>query len=322
MADENSRRYANTSRNIGFAMAATAIFTADRFIAPIGHRATKHIGTKTRKHRIGRPTTTQSIAKTLCGTGDEESLCCACPLGGTTECRNQCVVGTAHSFVGWPETPVLVLTPNEIVGHGAALNEADVLGVEVDPSNRVACVTFRVLALSEVGTEPSDTRVQFRFHSVGRVVASLREGHWDDAIVPIVPIALEALLPTAQSFGGLPIYGWEFVDCHERDLSRLSDRLSLDWHPGNDGRSHSISLFQDGGNRILDLYLWFGALETRDPYHRPVPIASFIAAGKRWWDAFCVGDERTKGYGMAPLRSPAVLNQQVRLAMLAADPRR
>jgi hypothetical protein len=199
-----------------------------------------------------------------------------------------------------------MLTLDDIAGLGVALNEADVLGVEVAPYSRVAGVTFRVLALSEAGSEPSDRRVQFRFSPVGRVAASLREGHWDDATAPVVPVALEALLPTVQSFGGLPIYGWEFFDCHERDLPRLANRLSLDWTSGTDGLSHSISLFQDGGNRILDLYLWFDSLEIRDPEDRPIPLASFIAAGKRWWDAFYAGDERTKGHGMVPLRNSAV----------------
>jgi len=197
------------------------------------------------------------------------------------------------------------LTEEQRKGLGVALNEADLLGVEVDPRRRIAAVTLRVLTLSESGPAPEDRRVQLLLRPVGRVAASLRNGRWDNPDAPVVPLTLDDLLPTVRSFGGLSIYGWEYIDAHANELAKWGDRLSLDWISGADGVSHSITLFQDPGDRILDLCVWFDELEIRDPEGNTIPLDSFIEAGKRWWDAFYAGDERTQGYGMAPLKGPA-----------------
>ena len=54
---------------------------------------------------------------------------------------------------------------------GVALNEADLLGFEVDPARRIATATFRVLTLPAEGPPPADRRVQMLFRPVGRVPA-------------------------------------------------------------------------------------------------------------------------------------------------------
>lgn len=196
------------------------------------------------------------------------------------------------------------MTEEQRAGLGVALNEATLLGVELDPSRRIAGATFWVLTLPESGPEPEDCRAQILFHPVGRIAASLRNGRWDDPDAEVVPFGVEELLSTVQSFGGLPIYGWEYIDLHEKRLEQWGDRLSLDWRSGNDGVSHSIALFQDSGDRILDLCIWFDELQIRDPAGNGIPVESFIAGGERWWDAFYAGDERTQGHGMAPLKGP------------------
>jgi hypothetical protein len=196
------------------------------------------------------------------------------------------------------------LTDEQRNGLNVALNEADLLGFEVDPGRRLAAATFRVLTLPESGPVPDDRRLQFLFGPVGRVVASLRNGRWDDPGAPVVPFAVGDLFSIVQSFGGLPVYGWEFIDVEAREPAQWSDRLSLDWASGDDGRAHSITVFQEPGDRILDLCAWFDELEIRDPEGRRVPIDACIASGKRWWDAFYAGDERTKGHGMFPAEGP------------------
>jgi hypothetical protein len=194
------------------------------------------------------------------------------------------------------------LTEEHRDGLNVALNEADLLGFDVDPERRIASATFRVLTLPEVGPVPDDRRVQFLFRPVGRVAASLRDGRWDDPGASVVPFGLRELLSIVHSFGGLPVYGWDFIDVDAKKLAKWSDRLSLNWTSGVDGRTHSITVFQETGNRILDLCVWFDELEIRDSERRVIPIDGFIAAGKRWWDAVDAGDDRTKGYGIAPLK--------------------
>src|SRR6266511_308354 len=63
---------------------------------------------------------------------------------------------------------------------GVALNEAALLGVEVDRGTRHAAATLAVLSLPMEGPEPEDRRVQLVLESVGRFAASLRLGRWDD----------------------------------------------------------------------------------------------------------------------------------------------
>jgi hypothetical protein len=205
----------------------------------------------------------------------------------------------------WQSKKSRFLSDEQRSGLGVALNEADFLGLEVDPQRRIAAATFRILTLPTEGSTPSDRRVQILFRPVGRVVASLRNGAWNDPNAEVVPLAVEDLLTTVQSFGGLPVYGWEFFDIHKKQLRKLRGRLSLDWKQGDDGHSHSIALFQSPSDRILDLLVWFDELMIRDPEGNVIPLESFIADGKQWWDAFHEGDEQTKGFGMAPLKEPS-----------------
>lgn len=183
---------------------------------------------------------------------------------------------------------------------GVALNEADLLGFEVDPNRRLAAATFRALTLPIDGPPAEDSRVQMLFRPVGRVKASLRNGVWNDEAAEVVSFTLSELLGVVQDFGGLPIYGWEFFDLHEREPPKWASRLSLDWQSGTDGLSHSISVFQEGPARHLDLCVWFDEIEVRRPDGTPVPLQEFAAGGRRWWDAMYVRDKRTEGHGIFP----------------------
>ena len=185
---------------------------------------------------------------------------------------------------------------------GVALNEADLLGFEVDPDRRLAAATFRVLTLPATGPPPDDARVQMLFRPVGRVKASLRNGLWNDEAAEVVPFALSELLGVVQVFGGLPIYGWEFFDLHKKEPPKWASRLSLDWQSGSDGLLHSISVFLEGAapTRHLELCVWFDELEVRRPDGTPVTLQEFAGGGRRWWDAMYARDKRTEGHGIFP----------------------
>ncbi|MEH2181838.1 hypothetical protein [Nostoc sp.] len=192
------------------------------------------------------------------------------------------------------------LTQEDIDGLSVALNEATVLGFEVSDQHRVAAATFEVLTLPEQGNPPEDSRVQFIFAPIGRIAASLRLGRWDDDTAQVVPFTIDQLLRVVQNFRGQPIYGWEFFDIHQKDFSRWADRLSVDclWEP--EGLSHSITLFQEGNDKHLDICLWFDDFIIKDPHGNQIPLANFVAGGKRWWDGLYSGDKRTEGHGIFP----------------------
>jgi hypothetical protein len=187
-----------------------------------------------------------------------------------------------------------------------ALNEATLLGAEVSPERRMAAITLSVLSLPEVGPAPEDRRVQLLLSQVGRVAASLRHGRWDDENAAIEPFELEDLLPIVQRVGPSPIYGWKFLDSPDvGSFQRWSDRLSLDWYPGDEGGlSHTLLLFQEAGDaEFLDLCIWFDDLVIRRHGVEIISIEEFGAGGKRWWDGLYAGDERTQGVGIHPFKA-------------------
>ena len=179
---------------------------------------------------------------------------------------------------------------------GVALNEATMLGAEVDTERSMAFVTFDVLTLPLVGPPPNDRRIQFVFHPIGRVAASLRLGDWNDAGAKVVPFELGDLLRVIEGFKE-PVYGWEFFDL-EGEFEKWQDRLSLDYRSGDAGMSHTITLFQVGTDRHLDLCIWFDSFGLRDGIGGFPKLDEFIAGGKRWWDGFYSGDPRTHGEGI------------------------
>jgi hypothetical protein len=135
---------------------------------------------------------------------------------------------------------------------------------------------------------------------VGRLSASLRNGHWADAQCKAEKFELTELLKTVQSFGGLPIYGWEYFDLDDQKFKEWSGRLSLDWHGSPSAMTHSLTLFQVGyaPERTLDLKIWFNEITFRQPTGELIPTEEVIAGGKRWWDGLRSGDKRTQGHGI------------------------
>lgn len=186
-------------------------------------------------------------------------------------------------------------------GLGVALNEADLVGLAFDLVTRTAVVTLLVPALAADSAHRA-REVQLLLHPVARVAASLRRGVWNDRDAAVVPQRLDDLPATVRSFGGQPIYGFEFFDVHERELATWGDRLSLDWRSGSGAGAHSLALFQEGGlDRHLDLCLWFDDLEILDGRGMRVRVEDFVAEGSAWWCAFRAGDARTQGHGMFAL---------------------
>jgi hypothetical protein len=199
------------------------------------------------------------------------------------------------------------LSAEQIHAFGVALNEASLVGVEVEAAEGSAGVTLAVLSLPpDGGPEPADRRVQLVLQPLGRVAASLRQGAWDDDDATVVPLGLDRLHAAVSGFGQQPIYGWEFLDVpEEKDFAGWRDRLSLDWRASSGGLTHTLDLFQEsaeGERRHLDLRLWFDDLRIFGPDRREIAFDDFVAGGVRWWDAMYAGDARTKGHGIVPQR--------------------
>ena len=197
-----------------------------------------------------------------------------------------------------------MLERDEIEGLGVALNEASLLGAEVDPGRRLAAITLSVLTLPAEGPPPPDARLQILLDGVTRVAASLRLGSWNEETAPVQPFSLHELLAVVESFGGRAIYGWEFFDRGEEQFESWFGKYSLDERFSDEPPSHSISLFQEGdGDRHLDLCIWFQEIRFQLPDGQSIAAADVIAGGRRWWDAFYRNDPRTTYRGLIPLKS-------------------
>lgn len=191
-----------------------------------------------------------------------------------------------------------MLSENQKERLGIALNEATVVGVEVDGDRHIASVTFAVLSIPQGGEVPEDPRVLLLLSGVRRIAASLRHAHWNDPAAEVEMFGVSQLLSVVRSFEGQPIYGWEFFDRHQAELEEWGHRLSLDWQPSLDEGSQSLLLFQEsagGPARHLDLLIWFDGLSIQDPEGQTVSVDDFIAGGERWWRTFREGGELREG---------------------------
>ncbi|MHB1987410.1 MAG: hypothetical protein ACYCSF_05430 [Acidimicrobiales bacterium] len=191
-------------------------------------------------------------------------------------------------------------------GLDIALNEADFCDIRINERGGEVRLLMVVLTLPRDGPAPEDTRTVLSCTGVSRIVASLREGRWDDATAEVVPLRLAELPSTVRSFGSQPVYGWEFIDAPASRRPVWRDRASLDFSVGRGRGEHSIDLFQASigeGHRHLDLRIEFDDLAVTDADDRTVPLEDFAAGGRRWWAALEAGDARTEGHGISPLGS-------------------
>jgi hypothetical protein len=184
---------------------------------------------------------------------------------------------------------------------GLALNEATILGVEFDEEKRLVSVSFAVVAMDKNGNVPDDNRLLFVFKPVGRFIASYRNGHWDDKNANIEKFEPKDILEIIQRFKGQAIYGWEFVNCGDKDFDTWKDRLSFDYSTGdNIGLTNTIDLFQEGGDKHIDFRIWFDDFEILTPKYDKVELQDFIDNGKRGWDAVYENNEKMGNFGIIP----------------------
>ena len=189
-----------------------------------------------------------------------------------------------------------------INGTNVALNEATLLGIQFNRDKEIVAVGFAPVAIDENGQVPADNRVQFVFKPVGKFIASYRLGHWDDKTAPTIKFEPEQIFEKVEEFGHSPIYGWEFIDCKKESNNSWLDKLSFEFNAeNNQGRQHSIDLFQEYGDKHIDIKIWFDEFEIYTPQYDKIEFQTFIDNGKRGWDGIYNG-KASDSFGIYPLK--------------------
>jgi len=172
-----------------------------------------------------------------------------------------------------------------------ALNEASFLGLAVDMSRLAIGIELEPLRLPQ----EDQGQIGLRLFPIGRLAASLVERG-----VTTKDLTVDQLSAAVASFGGRPIYGWEFFNPPSSSLNSWLDRLSLDVPGDPRSLNHCLHLFQETRERSLDVGIWFAELASTGPRS----LDDIAAAGKRWWDAVAAGDTGTAESGIHSLKRP------------------
>lgn len=183
-----------------------------------------------------------------------------------------------------------------------ALNEADVLGVRLEPSGAWCDLLLHVLALPETGPLDPDARRILRLTLPRQVRVLLRTDQTGSAgYGPVIPLtgldAVEDFFASLSWSGSM--YGCKFLD--DRSLTRDwpdQPSLTIDIRPG--AGSHSLFWFNECGREegdtnvayCIEGTVTFEDLEVLRADETPQPLDEFIAEGHRFWQALHGGDER------------------------------
>ncbi|MBO0804448.1 MAG: hypothetical protein J2P25_15405 [Nocardiopsaceae bacterium] len=183
-----------------------------------------------------------------------------------------------------------------------ALNEADVLGIRLDPSGAWCDLLLHVLALPEAGPLDPDARRILRLTLPAQLRVLLRAdqagtaGH--EQVIPLADLdAVEEFF--ASLSWSWSMYGWKFFD----DPSLTHDwptqpSLTVAVRPG--AGSHSLYWFNECGRKegdtnaayCIEGTVTFEDLEILRADATPQPLSEFIAGGRRYWQALHSRDAR------------------------------
>jgi hypothetical protein len=190
-------------------------------------------------------------------------------------------------------------------GIETALNEADVLGIQLDPAGAWCDVLVHVLALPESGPLDRDARRVLRLAGPGQVSILLRADRAGGAgYGPVIPLsgldAVEDFFASLSWSGAM--HGWKFLD--DPSLTRdWPTQPSLTLQVRRGAASHSLYWFNECGRTegdaiasyLIEGTVTFEDLEVMRADALPQRLAEFIADGQRQWQAFFSQDERLSG---------------------------
>jgi len=183
----------------------------------------------------------------------------------------------------------------------AVLDEATLLGIELDKSERRISLAFSILWLPEDETRQAIDTITIALYGIHRLAASHRDENPANPDVAVLPIKLEKFADVVMSLGGTPVYGGSFLKDSKKEFSKYKDRLSIDHKFDSVESLYSIYLFQEDNIYSLDFWIWFDELKVFVSDQQEIGISDLYEGCRRWWVAFYNKDSRTSGKGMYPV---------------------
>lgn len=181
------------------------------------------------------------------------------------------------------------------------LNEADVLGVRLDPAGGWCDLQLHVCALPEAGPLVPDARRLLRLRSPSQLRVLLRRDNVGSGYGPVVPLVdleeVEAFFASLKWAGST--YGWKFID--DRSLTLDWPKVpSLTLNVRSNVGSHSLYWLNECGREegatttsyCIEGEVRFEDLEVLRADGTPQAIGEFTADGRRYWDALHGHDAR------------------------------
>lgn len=183
-----------------------------------------------------------------------------------------------------------------------AFNESTVCGLAFDAAAAEARLRLDVLALPEIGPVDPDPRRTVVFSSVSSIEVTLRADRID-SLGPVLPI--QTLNALDAFFAGMKLadamYGWSFVDVQDvDDVWNVTPSL-LSRSTRQHTAGHTVRWFTECGRPgpgedweryLVQGIIRFDDLRVERADATPVPLTEFVAAARRWWDAFSHHDTR------------------------------
>jgi hypothetical protein len=185
------------------------------------------------------------------------------------------------------------MTPEQVRDLNIALNEADLLGVEVETPT--VALRLWVLALPERGPAPTNRRRRLVLEQVGRIVARFATSQDAGSTYHAQALTMKDVV-RRSSFKGDSMYGWDFVASAAQifDGEDLQD-ASVDFRLSDKASTLGFYAFREGYEwQKLQLWIGFESIAIFDANGSSIPLDEFIQDGKRWWEHFWADDPRTR----------------------------
>lgn len=171
-------------------------------------------------------------------------------------------------------------------------DEAEVESVVLDLPTTV------LLTITPLRTgERSGTPIRIELRRLGRVLASLREGRWDDRRAKAKPLSLEELSALLQPYNET-VYG-DLWNQPLKTNAHWTNRVSFDWRSGADlDDMNRLELFKNPPGGHLDVLIWFTDVRIIDETGNELSPDAVAAEVKAWWASMQSGETPMGEHGI------------------------